>query len=60
MSTKHTVPGPNGQPVKTPGWFSWRHETNAEHTAAREKYLASHGPAARRAKAAARLAAKES
>lgn len=40
---------------RMPGWFSWRHQTNTAHIVARENYLAAHGPAARRARAAERL-----
>ena len=38
--------------------FSRRHETSAEHTEARARYQAEHGPEARRTKAAARIAAR--
>lgn len=58
MSAKHTIPGPRG-PEKDPSWFSWRHATNAEHVAAREAWLSQHGPAARRLKAAQRLALRK-
>jgi hypothetical protein len=40
---------------KPPGWHSRRHRTDAEHVAARERYQAEHGPAARRRKAQERL-----
>lgn len=55
MSEKQTVMGPRG-PEKTPGFFSWRHRTNAEHLAAREAYQQQHGRKARQRKAAERLA----
>ena len=41
--------------TKMPGWFSWRHRTRDAHDAAREQYLAQHGPAARRRRAAERM-----
>lgn len=56
MSTKQTVMGPRG-PEKTPGFFSWRHATNAAHVAAREAYQAEHGREARQRKAAERVIA---
>lgn len=57
MAQKHTVPGPNG-PTKTPGWFSWRHQTREAHDRARDTYLAAHGPVARRRRAAEREATR--
>jgi hypothetical protein len=47
------VSTPDGK--KMPGWFSWRHETNAEHVAARSRFLLKRGRAARQRRAADRL-----
>lgn len=41
---------------KAPGQFSRRHQTDKANTAARERYQSEHGPAARRRRAAERLA----
>jgi len=57
MSEKVTFMGSRGI-EKMPGWFSWRHQTREVHDASREKYLSEHGPAARKRRAAERLAAK--
>lgn len=46
----------NGQMQKTPGWFSWRHETRDAHDAAVLLYLQAHKGAAKRKNARARLA----
>ena len=57
MSQKFYDINERGQQVKKDGWFSWRHKSREAHDAAREKYLSQHGPAARRRKAAERVAA---
>lgn len=44
----------SNQSGKPKGWFSRKHATPAEHTAARDAYKAEHGPAARKRKAAER------
>lgn len=54
MTQKTIARDQNGNPQKMDGWFSWRHKTREAHDAARERYLADHGPAARRRKAAER------
>lgn len=56
MTAKTMKYDTQGQPTKMPGWFSWRHQTRDAHDEAREKYLAQHGRAARRRKAAERAA----
>lgn len=45
----------NGNQVKTPGWFSWRHKTREAHDTAAAEYLSEHGPEARRIKAKERV-----
>lgn len=56
MTDKTFDRDPDGALVKMPGWFSWRHKTRDAHDDAREAYLAEHGRAARRRKAAQRKA----
>ena len=53
--TQKTLRRVGDKVLKMPGWFSWRHPTREAHDAARERYLAEHGRAARRRKAADRL-----
>lgn len=43
-------------PKKKPGWFSWRHQTNAAHLTASEDYRDRRGKAARQRRAAERSA----
>lgn len=58
MTQKTIATDSNGNQIKTPGWFSWRHKTREAHDAAREAYLIQHGPAARQGKAEARAGAE--
>lgn len=56
MPINKTTTMSNSGPAKMPGWFSWRHQTDAEHRAARQFYIDTHATArariARRNKAA--------
>lgn len=60
MSAKRFVFDSRGQMMKMPGWFSWRHSSRDEHDAARERYLAGRGPAARKRRASERAKAMQS
>lgn len=51
MTEKHTIVNKNGDHVKDPSWFSWRHKTRDEHETATAVYLVNHGRSARREKA---------
>lgn len=55
MTSKTVIFDATGKPHKPEGWFSWRHPKREAHDAARDRYLAEHGPEARRLKAAQRL-----
>lgn len=59
MTAKSIAFDASGKPMKQPGWFSWRHRSDEAHKAAVARYLAEHGPAARRRKAAERLQARD-
>lgn len=57
MTQKTIARKADGTPIKTPGWFSWRHQTNDAHIAANIGRSRKESKERKRAEAEARDAA---
>lgn len=57
MTQKTIARKADGTPIKTPGWFSWRHKTNEAHVAANVGRSRAESKARKREEAEARDAA---